>query len=245
MREKLEALTREARLSAAERSVENCFRAQLQGLVGRIPESMTLDDNWLNAVMLAAEIPYNRKLVRHLLRAQASGDLTWRDRQPGNIAFLRALAERGANSENWEDSYRKRFRCPELLGGWVHLCFEHDPLQIFQMGNAFGTCLSVGSMNAFSTVANACEANKCVIFARDGENCIVARKLVAINRDGALVGFYTYISSPTETTNVALRAIVARYTNEFAARCALPLADRGEVPTLVTEKWYDDGIVPW
>ncbi len=127
----------------------------------------------------------------------------------------------------------------------MHLRVEHDLLQILQMGNAFGTCLSVGGINAFSTVANACEANKCVIFARDGKGRIVARKLLAINANGALVGFYTYACGPDEQANTKLREVMARYAREFASRCRLELADEGEVPLLFTERWYNDGIVAW
>ena len=129
--------------------------------------------------------------------------------------------------------------------GRVHLRIEREPLQILQMGNAFGTCLSVGDINAFSTIANACELNKRVIFARDGTGRIVARKLLAVNTDGALVGFYAYASGPTEAANTALRAIMGRYAREFASRCNLELADAGDVPTLFAEQWYNDGVVPW
>jgi hypothetical protein len=113
------------------------------------------------------------------------------------------------------------------------------------MGNAFGTCQSLDGFNAFSTVANAWEANKCVIFARDSTGRIVARKLLAINGEGALVGFYTYAGGPNEDSNAHLRSVMARYARDFASLCGLKLADTGEVPLLFAEQWYDDGIVSW
>jgi hypothetical protein len=111
------------------------------------------------------------------------------------------------------------------------------------MGNYFDTCLSYGRFNAHSTVANACELNKRVIYARDGAGRVVGRKLIGVNSDGKLVGFYSY-TNVGKAAN-ALRAIFRRYAAGFAAACGLELADEGTVPTLFAQAWYDDGVVPW
>lgn len=113
------------------------------------------------------------------------------------------------------------------------------------MGNYFDTCLSFGGCNSFSTVANACELNKRVVYATDAAVHVVGRKLIAINSEGALVGFRTYTSLPDEAGNRALRAIFHHYVRGFAERCGLPLADGGTVPRLFAQEWYDDGIVAW
>lgn len=243
--ERLRDIVTELRLKAAEHSVENCFRAQLESLVGRLPSGPAMNDDWLNATLLSVDIESNRKLLRRLLRALANGDTAWREQLPENVNYLRELAERGIDVEVWNGTHDKRYSLAALAGGWVSLCIEQDPLKILQMGNAFGTCLSLGGCNSFSTVTNACEANKRVIFARDGKGRIVARKLLAINAAGGLVGFHTYTGGPDEEANKLLRAIVASYAREFAARCGLKLADAGEVPRLFAEAWYDDGIVAW
>jgi hypothetical protein len=112
------------------------------------------------------------------------------------------------------------------------------------MGNYMQTCLSVGGGNAFAAVANACELNKRVVYATDGAGHVVARKLVAINAEGRLVGFHTY-TTLGEAESSQLRAIFPRYLRDFAARCGLGMADDGVVPTLFAEAWYDDGCVAW
>jgi hypothetical protein len=122
---------------------------------------------------------------------------------------------------------------------------ERDPLKVLQMGNYFDTCLSFGQFNAFSTVANACELNKRVIYAYDGVGRVVGRKLIGIDKEGKLVGFYTYSTLGEKEGAVELRAIFNRYCAGFAARCGLELADVGTVPRLFAEKWYDDGTVAW
>ena len=127
----------------------------------------------------------------------------------------------------------------------MRLHLARDPLHILQMGNYFGTCLSFGQVNAFSTVANACELNKRVIYATDGTGRIVGRKLIAINSEGGLVGIRTYFQLDDEKARQALHAIISRYAIAFAERCNIPLADSGTVPTLFAEAWYDDGMWPW
>jgi hypothetical protein len=113
------------------------------------------------------------------------------------------------------------------------------------MGNYFDTCLSFGGCNSYSTVANACERNKRVLYATDGAGKIVGRKLIGINAEWALVGFRTYSALADETSNTALRDVIDRYLQDLAACCRLPLADNGTVPRLFAEAWYDDGIVAW
>ena len=63
---------------------------------------------------------------------------------------------------------------------------ERDPLSILQLGNYFDTCLSFGAFNAFSTVANACELNKRVVYAVDDRGFVLVR----------VAGGYRYQSSP-------------------------------------------------
>jgi hypothetical protein len=113
------------------------------------------------------------------------------------------------------------------------------------MGTYFDTCLSAGECNSFSAVANACELNKRVVYATDGEGRIVGRKLVAIDETGRLLGFRTYVGLHDEAGNTALFAAFDSYVRAFAAACGLELADKGTVPKLFVEGWYDDGAVAW
>jgi hypothetical protein len=129
-------------------------------------------------------------------------------------------------------------------GTW-HLRLEKHPLVILQMGNYFDTCLSFGGANSFSTVANACESNKRVIFARDDKGRVVGRKLIGLNEDGKLIGFYTYTSLQDAQANQELRRCFARYCEIFAGGCSFEMAEEGTIPRLFAEQWYDDGVVKW
>ena len=245
-RERLAQFCAEIRLAAAEQQVGLCYRARLETLAGPLPPGLVLDDDLANAVLIGATIRQNRRLLSRLLRAHLNGDAA-NDlaAHPANAAFLRALTDRGADARAWRSRFPRRYPCPHVPGGAAHLWAETDPLPILQMGNYFHTCLSATGFNAFSTVANAADANKRVVYARDGQGRIIGRKLIGITEAGALVGFHTYTNLPDEAGNGALHALFRRYVAAFAARCRLPLADNGTVPTLLAEAWYDDGVVPW
>ena len=240
--EKLRDIAAHTMLDAIENQVTNCYRARLREVAGSVPEDLILDENWLNAVLLTADIEYNRKLLRHLLRALLRGETDWHQTHPGNVTFLQEAAARGVDTQVWQSKMPRRFRVAQ---GTFHLQLETHPLGVLQMGNYFDTCLSFGGINSFSTVANACELNKRVVFARDEKNRVVGRKLLGINADGKLIGFYTYTSLKDAEANQELRRTFARYCEIFAQKCHLEMASEGTVPRLFAEEWYDDGAVDW
>ncbi len=243
--ERLAQIAAETHLTAAERQVQSCFRARLADIVGLLPPDLTFDDDLLNATMMSVDIRQNRKLLRRLLRAYIGGDQDWRERHPANTAFLQQLAGRGVDVQHWLGEHAQTVRCPAVTGGRVRLYLERDPVHVLQMGNYVNTCLSLGAINAFSTVANASELNKRVIYATDSAGRVVARQLIGISESWTLLGFNIYVTLDSEEAIVALREIVERYTAAFAARCGLDLGSEGYVPRLFAEDWYDDGVQAW
>ncbi|MDQ2686720.1 MAG: hypothetical protein M3Y28_02520 [Armatimonadota bacterium] len=242
---RLTQATAEVQVAAAERQILACYRTRLAAITGPLPDNLDFSNDLINATLLSVEIVQNRRLLRRLLRAHLAGERDWREQHPANRAFLERARARGTNTDAWLSEYRRRYRCESAPGKTVHLHLERDPLHILQMGNYFDTCLSFGGFNAFSTVANACELNKRVVYARDGFGRIVGRKLIGINTEGELVGFHTYAALTDETGSRAVRAIMRRYVARFAADCGLTLSETGTVPTLLAEAWYDDGLAAW
>jgi hypothetical protein len=245
VRERLTQIAAEAQLAAAEAAVLSCYRHRLEKVAGPLPPDLRFDRDLLNATLLTVDIDRNRRLLWRLLRAHLSGRRRWRHEHPANVAFLSTLEARGSDVGAWLKAHPRIYPCDRAAGGRVRLRLEDDPLHILQMGNYFDTCLSFGNCNAYSTVANACELNKRVIYATDGAGKVVGRKLIGINEEGLLVGFHTYTSMADEEGNTTLRAIFRRYVVDFAGRCRLRPGDDGTVPTLFAEAWYNDGIVPW
>ncbi len=245
VRERLPRLNAEAQMAALEHQMEGCYRARLEELTGPLPAGLILSDDLINAVLLAADLTQNRRLLLRLLRAHLAGEPRWRESHPDNVRFLDSLTAQGADVGVWLSARPRRYPCAGAAGGRVRLWLERDPLHVLQMGNYFDTCLSFDDFNAFSTVANACELNKRVIYARDGAGHVVGRKLIGVSGDGALVGFRTYTSLTGKAENASLQAVIRHYAAAFAADCGLPLADTGTVPTLFAEAWYDDGTAAW
>jgi len=158
-----------------------------------------------------------------------------------------AQTARGIDVTVWLDTNPQVVRVRHG-GGWQRytLWLENDPLHVLQMGNYFGTCLSVaGGCNAFSTIANAVELNKRVLYLRDTTGTIVGRKLLGLTAEGCLLGFHTYCSVQNDSLRNTLCAAIDHYCRSLAKRCHTPLADDGVVPTLFAEDWYDDGAVGW
>jgi hypothetical protein len=242
--EKIAHISAEGQIAAAETKMKECYRVRLQKLAGALPPDLEMTDDLVNATLLTADIESNRKLLLKLLKAYLKGDKRWPEQHPANVKFLTDLTKKGVNVEAWLGVNPMRYACAGMPGGKVRLVLERDPLGVLQMGNYFDTCLSFGQFNSFSTVANACELNKRVVYAYDGAGRVVGRKLIGINGEGKLVGFRTY-STLGEDEGKALRAIFTRYCTDFAARCGLELADEGSVPKLFAERWYDDGTVKW
>ena len=228
--------------------VDGAYRRRLRELAGpalydRLPAELSSDLR--NAIGLATTADYNRKLFAQIIREHLEGDAGWRSRHPLNVEFLAELANRGADIDLWQSAFPRRYPSADVDGGWVHLHVETDPLRILQMGNYFGTCLSLGSFNAFSTAANACELNKRVVFACDARGRTVARKLIGLSTGYQLIGFHTYTNDSTGHSAEALSRTVERYARTFADACRIPLVDAGDVPSLFAENWYDDGPTAW
>jgi hypothetical protein len=214
-------------------------------LVGAVPPDLCFDDDLLNAILMSVNVETNRKYLVQLIRAHVWGDTGWRERIPANAAFLDSLAGRGVGPATWLGAHPRWYDCEAAAGRRVRLALERDPIRVLQMGNYFDTCLSAGNCNASSAVANACELNKRVVYATDGEKRVVGRKLIAIDDKGRLLGFRTYAGLHDEAANEALCAAFLDYLRAFAETCGLELADEGEVPKLFVEDWYDDGAQGW
>lgn len=242
--ERLAHVNAEAQIEMAEKWIVDRYRRRLESVLGPLPDGLEFASDLINATILTANISFNKKLLRNLLRAQLSGDKEWRDRHPANQKFLATMRSKGVEIDVWTSEFPRELACPDIPGEKLCLSMELDPLQILQMGNYVGTCLSVGGANSFSTVANACEWNKRVIYARDGAGRVVGRKLIGVTEDWTLVGFHGYARMEDDQGSAALRVAMEDYAREFAHACGLALANEGTIPMLFAENWYD-GVVAW
>ena len=179
-----------------------------------------------------------RELGLRLLRLRC-GVPPWHlhDEAP-NQQFLAHLGSLGIDPGPWLDPHVRAVYTAST-GRKVHLAMERDPLEVLQMGAYFETCLSPGSFNFFSAVANATDVNKGVVFARDDAGRVIGRCLLAITEDGGLLTFRRYCHDP----EAGFDRMVEDFATSLAPRMGTIVLQRGKVPDLVADAWYDDGAV--
>lgn len=178
-----------------------------------------------------------QSLGKTLLRARA-GAPPWDLREhPRNRTFLDKMERQGIRSDVWLDE--RNVAATASDGRALSLSLEQDPLEIFHMGGHFKTCLSPGAFNYFSTIANAADINKRVLFARDSEGRVFGRQLLALTDEGGLLAFHCYAHSQ----RVGFLDIAKEYVTKLAEDMGTLVVAAGRVSTLVAPRWYDDGPI--
>ena len=184
---------------------------------------------------LAGLQPHFRALAFRLL-ALSLGPPPWDMRTaPQNDAFVETIEQLGIKTEPWLDGIGP---LAITVGGRpLEIDLEGDPLEIMRMGAPFETCLAPNGFNFFSTVTNAADINKRVLYARDAFGTIQARCLLALTDDGHIVTFHIYAHARAEEVIGGIRT----YVENLARAMGTSVAPRGEIRKLVATNWYDDG----
>ncbi|MEZ4448020.1 MAG: hypothetical protein R3B09_00990 [Nannocystaceae bacterium] len=190
---------------------------------------------WRDAIRFYLATDRNHELLREVLRAAAAGDDLDRT-SPANRAWIAAARQRFA-VDAW---LAPRSRTPTIGGHPCELRIERDPVEVLRMGVPFDTCLSIsGGSNAASTVINAADSNKRVLYLRDRKGAILARQLVAVaDRDDAILTYRLYIADRDHVD--AILAAFAALLGELSAATGLPLRAHGTPAQLHPGFWYDD-----
>ena len=190
-----------------------------------------------HAVRLHASVDGgNKKTLRRFLLGYAQGGVhTYLD-HPLNRAWYARHPR--INPAVWgSDTVR------QIVGdGAIKIAIETDPLEILMLGSYVGSCLGLGGLCEYSTVACLVDANKQVAYARDAADRVVARQLLAIDERDRLVCFAIY----PETKDVALRQAFKQFNIELAGALSLDIYrhdenENYEVKIIVAMEWWDDG----
>lgn len=229
---------------AYRRAMDETFRRLLrEGWNIRLPK---LTDAWRDAVRFWLLVNDNRDLLETLLRdAGLRPGQCVKDGYAPNRAWIASMRgrrgpEQRVDIEAWLAPRRREL---EHAGARYVLELEEDPLEVLRMGIPFGTCLSLeDGCNAASTVLNAMDANKRVLYVRNAAGKIVARKLLALTDTGRIVGYRLYRSVGGDEER-AIQAAVAKLCRELAEDCRAPLATGARPRKLHRGFWYDDGAV--
>ena len=158
--------------------------------------------------------------------------------EPKNVEFRQQLEAKGITLAPWlSDSF-------ELLattggGEPYRVAFTRDIVDYLMMGLHFDTCLSPGSCNFFSTIANAVDINKQVVYGKTNSGRVIGRCLFTLTDQGTILTYYRYTHDPADAFDAAVEQFAERLAQAMNTR----LASSGKVPTLVAHDWYDDGAV--
>jgi hypothetical protein len=159
--------------------------------------------------------------------------------RPPNAAWLARAATAGVDVAAWQAGFRATVRVGDEE---ITFATETDPLHVLKMGTYFDTCLSLDTgSNAASTLVNALDVNKHVVYGRRADGAVVVRKLVGATARGEFTGYRTYAGVNHQAVRDALVPLLLR----FAARCGLRPCDAVRPEVLHGGFWYNDGNEPW
>ena len=199
------------------------------------------NDDWRNALQLSFETNYNKRIIKKLITNAAGNDFQWIYYHPKNTEFLNRLPE-SFNSESWLNPFSYSFTLDKRK---YTVEVERNLIKVLQMGNYFGSCLSVGDINDFSTISNAVEINKHVLWLKTDNGKIIGRKLIVLNNFGEIYGFNSYGASLYSNNEKPWYKIIFDcYCLLLADSCNAKLSNkrRKKEKIVLFTKWYDDGI---
>ena len=237
VRDRLERTIRRAVLHAWKQnliaSLEAGLRASLQTTTD---VSVLLDPKHFAVISQIAKIEKNRAIAWRLLNLRCGLPPWHLYNEDKSRAFFDRMTQLGLHIDAWRNP-PPPIEWSLCAGATVLLSIESDPLEVFQMGTPFSTCLTPGDINFFSVFANAADANKHVLFGRDATARIVARCLFALSDEGGLLVFHPYCHHKEWKFGDRMRS----YAEDWARQLNTIVIQRGKVSCLVSEDWYDDG----
>ncbi|MEM7699539.1 MAG: hypothetical protein AAF236_14165, partial [Verrucomicrobiota bacterium] len=185
----------------------------------------------------------NRRALKRLIRHLHGGERDAFRQHPSNLAWQRRHPD--WDFSQWSGEGSELIQTMTATGrGELNLSLERDPEELLKMGSYVGSCLGIGGCNAHSAVANTLDANKQVVYLRDGKGAVLARQLLALSEEGALLTFDIYwrVANFDETavTNAFLKFARTLARNIGVRNYDHKLEETYTIPSLVAREWYDD-----
>jgi hypothetical protein len=121
----------------------------------------------------------------------------------------------------------------------IKICMEFNPMEILNMGNCVnGSCLATYGINYWSSMVNAYEINKKVLWAKNSKGEIIARLLIAVDKDKFIVRFPIYYN-----TDIDLNKFFNKYLVSLAKDCNFSLnGNIDNIENLLFKQWYKDPV---
>jgi hypothetical protein len=157
---------------------------------------------------------------------------------PANRNFLDKLATAGIVMEPWyQDELVLEGKTAKGMA--YRVAFAREVLDYLRMGALFGTCLSPSEGNFYSTISNAVDINKQVLYGKTEDGQVVGRCLFALNQQGRILTYHRYHRDPED----GFDPLVDQFADQLASQMGTRRAGSGKVAKLVSSRWYDDGPI--
>ena len=236
-----------ARLEVLETVTREAIRRHWQTILGPVKADLESPD-WDNALRLWHSVNRNRRLLKQLLQHEARGDRQWVVNRPLNRRFLEEMRRKNIRMQAWLGPMERHYAVP--CGERWTVRVELDPLKVLWMGRLFGTCLSPGDVNAYSTIANAVEVNKCVLYLDDCKGRIIGRKLLAMNSKGVVFGFRSYGAGGPGGGSPWVKILLDMFSLDLVVQTGARFPTTEEEQTDEAQfhlfaRWYFDGYEPF
>ena len=227
-----------ARAHSMERLLELAWCEVLGERLGRSIEPEQLPQGLAMMLpLLRSDEGFDRELFFSFLEDLMAGRAL-HERAPN--AAWRARAATLLDTQAWLEGFDVTLTQQEAR--W-RIYTASEPLDSLKMGTYFGTCLSLDGMYAASALLNTLDANKHVVYVRDAQGALLARKLIALTSEQELLGFVTYVLPPHDRHKMTRR--IDQAVAQFAQRCGVALCHEGSPQGLHGERWYNDSPRPW
>ncbi|WP_050030214.1 hypothetical protein [Verrucomicrobium sp. BvORR034] len=187
-----------------------------------------------HSLLMARSVTTRRRTLNRTLRMVADQPAATLHHHPANARWLQTLPPQVR--EHWQSGFEvERTLTKE---GTVRLALEHNLQEKLKLGTYAKSCLAPGGAWDKSAVAVALDVNKHVLYARNSEQKVVGRQLIAISSNLRLVCFEVYPAR----CSAELKSLFATYDLALAQYLGLPLHRSGEyeIEQLHGLDWYDD-----
>lgn len=227
---------------------QSCLESLRTDLQQALYLSQPLPEQWLEQtkyqttlIALKQLSSPERKLAGHLLQADIDQNYPLVTAPP-NAHWIARMQAKGLDLTHWLNTWVLTISTQLSNGQTLDLTFKwaESVLEVFQMGDYFGTCLSHDGCNFFSVVTNAADINKRVLYAYDNKGVVQGRCLLAISDEGHLLNFHPYSHLKSEEFNPALLKVLHHLAKELKTIYHI----HGKISILMAKEWYDDGVSP-
>ncbi|MGV7220981.1 MAG: hypothetical protein ACQ9MH_05635 [Nitrospinales bacterium] len=208
------------------------------------------DENHMHTLQFLNVIEENRRPIKRFIKALHEGKSDYLETHPVTQKWI--TRHKIIPLKKWTSGFN--FTGDTEKHGTVTITLEQNPMEVLKMGTYVGSCLGLGGDYSYNAAATVLDINKQVLYARNSENKVVGRQLIAISKKNDLVCFEVY------PINVSLEVkdLFCEYDLMLADFLGLNLYEDSDKPVkpkkkkdgefenyyeienILSSEWYDD-----